>query len=202
MIIIITNKEDICADFVVQALRQRQAVFWRFNTEDAPQFRFTCTPGQEWSICLPDGRRIWLDASLTGVWYRRPEWVNDAGQHGSAAEFVNDQWRQLIWGLTAVSAGKWVNDPHANQRAECKPLQLHLAQMIGLSTPRTCITNDPAALSKFRAEQSSGTIVKAVYAPLLEDENAFVFTHLLADEEGVCSRNGKNRTLTSSSIRG
>lgn len=188
MIIIITNKEDICADFVVQALRQRQAAFWRFNTEDAPQVRFTLTPGQEWSVSLPDGRRILLDASLTGIWYRRPEWVNDAGQRGSAAEFVNDQWRQLIWGLTAVSAGKWVNDPYANQRAECKLLQLQLAQTIGLSTPRTCITNDPVALSDFRMKQSSGAIVKAVYAPLLEDENSFVFTHLLTDEEVPASK--------------
>jgi hypothetical protein len=183
MVVIITNKEDICADFVVHELRQAGVAFWRFNTEDAPNLLFSLNMKGAWTATLQDGRDIDLENDLTGVWYRRPGWVGEETLQGSVGEFVNDQWRQLIWGLSVIHPHIWVNSPYANQQAECKQTQLRLANSVGLAIPDTVFTNCQEQLHNFRNKHSKGVVVKAIYSPLIEDENSFIFTHLLTEND-------------------
>ncbi|MDE2125262.1 MAG: hypothetical protein KGJ62_01585 [Armatimonadetes bacterium] len=76
-----------------------------------------------------------------------------------------------------------MNDPFNNDRAECKLVQLRKAAEIGLEVPKTIVTNSANEVSDFRKQSRKGTVVKAVYAPLIESENAFVFTHLLSGDD-------------------
>lgn len=42
----------------------------------------------------------------------------------------------------------WISDMDAIRAASFKPRQLHLARQLGMQTPHTLITNDPAALEE------------------------------------------------------
>ena len=48
-----------------------------------------------------------------------------------------------------MCGARFVNDPSAERLASFKPYQLRIAASVGLSVPRTLITNDAAAADKF-----------------------------------------------------
>jgi glutathione synthase/RimK-type ligase-like ATP-grasp enzyme len=75
--------------------------------------------------------------------------------------FVEQEWRNALLGLNAQFPGRVINDPVSAERAGSKPLQLEVAHRVGLTTPRTLITNDRAALSDFVAANApTHTIIK------------------------------------------
>ena len=52
-----------------------------------------------------------------------------------------------------------MNNPHDNTRARHKLPQLRLAGTLGLRTPRTLVTNDPARASAFHTTIEGGRVV-------------------------------------------
>lgn len=182
--LLLTNKEDISADLVVLELRSRGEHFVRLNVEDAPSIRVENDPRSgQWLWTLADGRKISAEGGFRSVWYRRPGWVGDGVLASDVADFTNNQWRQCLWSLTNSSNVLWINDPYCNMRAECKPIQLSVAHSLGLTVPDTRVTNNTSCLREFRASHKNGVIVKALYAPLLEADQSFIFTHLLNESE-------------------
>jgi glutathione synthase/RimK-type ligase-like ATP-grasp enzyme len=82
------------------------------------------------------------------------------------------------YGLTTVPTVAWVNPPDKELRAESKVHQLFLANQVGFKVPKTIFTNDPEAVREFSAKFKGKVVVKALYAPLIEDEDTdtFIFT--------------------------
>lgn len=68
------------------------------------------------------------------------------------AYFVEQEWRNALLGLSVDFPGRCINDPICSLRASAKPLQLEVARRVGLTTPRTLITNDRTALRAFVAD--------------------------------------------------
>jgi glutathione synthase/RimK-type ligase-like ATP-grasp enzyme len=72
----------------------------------------------------------------------------------------------------------WVNHPARMAEAEYKPLQLAVADRVGLPVPRSLVTDDVDAVRRFAAETARPVVCKTFSSLLLDDGDsvASVFT--------------------------
>lgn len=182
MILILSNKLDLCVDFVIRNLRQRNERFVRLNTEDLPAHGVTIgSPNFEYILHDETGQRRLSE--VRSVWFRRPgRLFEDCRQESRPSfpvlRFVQDQWDSVIEGLRSQQNVLWINDPAKNRDAECKISQLRIAVQIGLPIPRTCITSNKESAATFLRECDGRVVAKALYSPLIEyvEKDYFVFT--------------------------
>jgi len=158
--LIVTNRDDLTADWLILELHRRGASFIRFNTEDYPtriQFSWSIGGGQ---LVFSDGRRVPL-GSISAVWYRRPvppvlPDTLDPDRH-SWAQLESQAALEGVWRtLDAL----WVNHPVANRVADSKPYQLQIARQLGLKIPPSLVTNAAADATRFAREHDSSIICK------------------------------------------
>jgi hypothetical protein len=69
-VLIVTNEQDVGADFVVRELDERGIGVVRLNTEHGTSWRLTLEPGQNWRIRNAD--RELNSADCVGVWATSP----------------------------------------------------------------------------------------------------------------------------------
>jgi glutathione synthase/RimK-type ligase-like ATP-grasp enzyme len=73
------------------------------------------------------------------------------------------------------------------ERADHKPLQLRVAQQVGLEVPRTLATNDPAAARAFARECRHGVVAKPALPVAIHGDEAdtvhVVYANVLRDED-------------------
>lgn len=124
---------------------------------------------------------------ITAIWHRR---LNIGGQIPASMDkqmrraSVGESQASLHGMLASISAFRI--DPVLRIRnAEHKQLQIQVARKIGLDTPRTLTTNDPAAVRNFAKSCETGIIAKmlssfAIYEDGLEK---VVFTNPVAPED-------------------
>jgi hypothetical protein len=160
LLLIVTNRDDLTADWLILELHRRGSSFVRFNTEDYPtrvQFSWSVGEGQ---LVLADGQRVPL-RSISAVWYRRPvppvlPDTLDPDRH-SWAQLESQAALEGVWRtLDAL----WVNHPVANRVADSKPYQLQIAQQLGLRVPPSLVTNSAADATAFAGEHASSIICK------------------------------------------
>ncbi|PYI94413.1 MAG: hypothetical protein DME97_02870 [Verrucomicrobia bacterium] len=186
MILIISNKWDVTVDFVVLELQKRKHSYVRLNTEDLVSNRVLIN-APDISITFENERhRIDLVRDVGAVWNRRPGFpfdeISKTDRPSQGVQlFITDQWRMLRYGLTAAADIAWVNPPDAELRAESKVHQLVLARKLGFAVPETLFTNDPDAIRAFASRRDGRVIAKAMYTPLIEeeDQDRFIFTSKL-----------------------
>ena len=65
-----------------------------------------------------------------------------------------------------LSHARWLNPMAGSQLSKCMPYQLLLAQQVGLTVPRTTITNNPAAVEKILDKADHGRVVFKTMSPL------------------------------------
>lgn len=164
-ILIITSTFDPHADSVVAALRARGVAVFRLNTDEFHR-DITISADADGAVALADrwGRRLAFPADVRSVWYRKP--VDPAPPDGAAdagtQALVLGETRELLDSLRADRRPRWVNNPHDNALARHKLPQLRLARALGLRTPRTLVTNDPARARAFQAEVAAPLVCKAL----------------------------------------
>ncbi|MEC3979649.1 ATP-grasp ribosomal peptide maturase [Amycolatopsis sp. H20-H5] len=161
-VLVLTDPYDTTADYVVEELNQRGHPVFRCNPGNFPaRLSLAARLGGGWtgSLRLPE-RSVALD-DIGCAYYRRPSAFE-------LPDHLNDEerrWarREASRGLGGVLATlpRWLNHPADMAHAEYKPVQLALAEAVGLSVPPTLITNDPDEARSFVVEVGS-----AVYKPL------------------------------------
>lgn len=125
-------------------------------------------------ITLPDGQSFRLE-EIGSIWYRRPSPIKADPQLSELQRtFIEREARAGLWGMLHAIDGLWVNHPGANSEAAYKPHQLALAQRLGLSIPRTCLTNQPDEFRRFYAECGGNIIYKLLGFPAYEVEDGAV----------------------------
>lgn len=95
------------------------------------------------------------------IWYRRGHWPITAAELSQAdTEAANREAEMFIGGVRSVAAGeqRWINDPDREAVANRKPYQLHVAKRLGMTIPRTIMSNDPAKISAF-FESCEGDVI-------------------------------------------
>ncbi len=159
MILVISNREDLTADWLILELQRRGTPYVRFNTEDYPQ-----RVALDWSI---DEQRLhFAGRELTGedidaVWYRRPvppqlrpglPAEEEAWATREAAEALEGFWRTL--------RARWISPLPAIRLADCKALQLRDAVALGFDVPDTEITSSVARVRALVERSQHGVICK------------------------------------------
>lgn len=182
MLLIVTNRDDHTADWLIAELHRRGAPFTRFNTEDYPS-----KVSLRWS---PDGAgRLCAGASavdlgeIAAVWYRRPvPPVLDGDLSVEQRRWAQAEAREALEGVWRTLQARWVNHPDRNGPASSKLAQLRAARRLGLAVPDTIVTNDPEAAQAFVASQPAGAIVKPLRSGrlLVDGEERVFFTAALS----------------------
>ncbi len=188
VVLVVTHGgDDEHADRVIAALTERGATPLRFDTELYPgraQLSFTAGGAGTGVELHIDGHSV-RDREIGAVLYRHRR-LPRAGHLGvpDARRMAEAEWLALIDGALLSLDAFWVNHPAANRLARHKPLQLTLAQELGLRVAPTCITADPATVralwerwgGRMVAKLAGGQVVDA------DGETPFaVFTTQLVD---------------------
>ena len=87
-----------------------------------------------------------------------------------------------------LSHARWVNPLDAMHMANCKPHQLRLAQEVGLTVPKTAITNNPAAVEKLFDDADNGRVIFKTLNRLFIDPDTMVYTTEIRNEFPSASR--------------
>lgn len=190
MILIVTNKLDLTADFLILRLRRRGIDYIRFNTEDFPQkIKIVLTPGVnvlDQSYFVVYERKIYL-SEISAVWYRHvmapmpaPEITDPV-----ARQFIEHESTHVLDAVWRILSCRWISHPDKIRQAGSKPHQLLIAAITGFAVPETIITNDVVAAKHFLDAHT-----KRVYKPMRfrqidhskDEKIGLIFTTLVTDE--------------------
>lgn len=185
MILVISHLADPHATAVLERLERSRADALLFDTGRFPrEIRLELTHGT--------GCRSGLKAVVNGlerdlskvrsVWWRRPRPFDVHAEVSGADDrgFAYAECHAAVTGLWSSLDAAWINDPERDEVASRKAFQLKVAAGLGLSIPRTLITNDPEKAAEFiDREGDAGTIYKAFSAT----ERAWRETRLLRPGE-------------------
>jgi hypothetical protein len=166
MIIIVTNRQDLTADFLILELRGRRADYVRFNTEDFPQhvqvvWRIDGA-SLDGHLSFPKARVGFRD--IRSVWYRRPvpPTLSPEITDPVTQEFALTESKAALDGVWRTLDCFWVSHPDKLKEAEIKLYQLKMAAQIGFRVWPTLVTNSPEMAAAFYQDQTE----KVVYKPL------------------------------------
>lgn len=148
------------------------------------------------TIVVDDGERIAAE-TIRSVWYRFnsmaikiPEPNNDL-QGVIAKDFKLREWQSVLRSLASyLPHARWVNPLEATELLDCKPYQLNLAQQVGLTVPKTAITNNPTAVEKLFDEVDNKRVVYKTLERLLVSEDKMMFTAEITKEFPSTNRAG------------
>ncbi|MGH3856087.1 MAG: MvdC/MvdD family ATP grasp protein [Pseudonocardiaceae bacterium] len=144
VVLVITAPDDSTADAVEIELTKRACSVVRFDTGDFPtRIRMAVrNDSTRWRGKLVIGSdAVDLDA-VKAVYYRRPSrFVLPEGLSAGDAAFAITEARLGFGGPFSSLPVLWVNHPAKVAMAEYKSAQLTTAAAVGLSVPRTLITN-------------------------------------------------------------
>ncbi len=188
MILIVTNRQDQTADFLILELKHRKSDYVRFNTEDFPKNVLL-----NWKIKdgLIDGyltfpkRQIRLN-EITSIWYRRPVSPMPALEiiDNEAQNFVVEESRAALEGLWKTLTCFWVSNPDNIRVAENKLYQLKIAAQAGFYVWPTVVTSDTTSAYAFYQECEGDVIYKPLRKGRLirDDKQSFIFTNLIGND--------------------
>jgi glutathione synthase/RimK-type ligase-like ATP-grasp enzyme len=168
VLLIVTNREDLTADWLVLELEARGTPFVRFNTEDFPQaVKVAWSEGADAVLRVRDRELSLRD--VDAVWYRRPLPPRVAAVDPEVSSWTRNEAQAALAGLWRTHDAVWVNAPGRNAAAANKLHQLRTARRLGLDVPRTLVSNDPRALVDFAAGQRTGVVCKPLVHGLVSD---------------------------------
>jgi hypothetical protein len=188
-VLVLTRSDDQSAASVIDCIRAEGERAFRLDTDRVPtEVRVSAEYNRSTRrarIASPDDQ---LDLNeVSAVWHRRlrvggqlPKSMNK--QLRSASQLES---RATLLGMIA-SLKCFCLDPLANIRhAQNKQLQLQLAEDLGLTIPRTLITNEPSAVREFHRRCEGNIVAKMLssFAIYEDGEERVVFTNAVASED-------------------
>ncbi len=161
----VTGRDARTDELVIELARQGAPVYY-FHTEEFLQAcRMSIRLGADnlplGLLELPTGD-LALD-EVRSVWFPGPSIALDAvaGLDRDSNDFALRETEAALYGLLGVlNHAFWVNRPDAVQAAEDKLTQLRLASDLGLTIPRTLVTNNPDRARGFFNECDGQVIIK------------------------------------------
>jgi glutathione synthase/RimK-type ligase-like ATP-grasp enzyme len=116
------------------------------------------------------------------VWWRRirPFDIDPAVAAPAERAFVASETTQAVYGALSGLDCRWVNDPQLDEAAHRKPYQWRVAGQVGLTLPRTLVTNDPSRARAFVEETGVG---RTVFKAFLAAPDAWRETRLVRAED-------------------
>ena len=189
LIVTHSNDNDSVAR-VAEAITRKGGHTIRFNTDRYPtDVRLTSYYGAagDERLTLTNEEGEFDLREVTAIWHRRlnfgaqlPESLDRQLRHASLGE-VSAAAHGMLASLKAFR----MDHVHHIRRAENKQLQLQVARELGLDTPRTLTTNDPAAVRDFAKTCDSGIVTKMLSSFAIFDDGRelVVFTNPVKPED-------------------
>ncbi len=163
-ILILGNAKDEHAAHIKDALAKAGVTVEYLDTQLFPsRLRLSWQPlTQQGWLHLPSGQQLNLQ-DIKSVYWRsfggvRIPTIEDSEQQDIAFRDAMSTVRSLFQAIPA----RWVNPWQAYEFHKEKPLQLRLAQQLGVTIPATLVSNDPQLVSEF-AKSYEKVIFKPVY---------------------------------------
>jgi hypothetical protein len=170
MLLVLSSKNDLAADYLILGLLERGLPYFRVNSEElsSVKFRFEQN-GSVATVIALDGKKLDV-GKVTCVWYRRGlhprvDQQVPSSLHSFVAGEIRHAWHGVLFGLNAM----WVNPIDRVAIAEHKILQLQLARDLGFLTPKTIVSSVPADLIHF-IRNVGRSICKPIYHGLVIDD--------------------------------
>jgi hypothetical protein len=176
VLLLVTHREDLTADWLVWELESRGAAFVRFNTEDYPTRTSVQWTTHDATLELVNGRL--RCSEVDAVWWRRPlEPHMPADVPEPEARWAANEAEGALEAVWRSIDAHWVNLPAANAGADCKPEQIARAARGGLDVPETLLTNSADALRRF-LDRHPEAVCKSLREPRVPrgDESGLFFT--------------------------
>jgi glutathione synthase/RimK-type ligase-like ATP-grasp enzyme len=176
MILTLTNRQDLTADFVILDGQRLGAPILRVNREDFPH-EMVATASYTQDGVTAAIRTVAGEIELQDVrsiWYRRPglpgpdRRAENSREPGQAA-FIRREVDDFLAGLWRLADALWVSEPARVWAAELKVYQLEIARRIGFRIPATCITANKEAALKFIRDVGGAGVVKPVRGGIATD---------------------------------
>ncbi|MEM5406300.1 MvdC/MvdD family ATP grasp protein [Paraburkholderia unamae] len=188
LIITHSNDNDSIA-LVMNAVAAQGGMAYRFDTNRFPaDIRLSSHYSGEEERQIIACEDYELDLStVSAVWYRRiaiGQCIPEAMDRQLRRAAV-DQSRATLHGMIASLDAFHLDPVHRLRRADNKQLQLKIAREVGLTFPRTLITNAPDAVRSFARECRQGMIMKTLssFAIYEQCEQKVVFTSAVHDKD-------------------
>jgi len=186
LILIIAPEDD---DHTTAVTTELSAASHPFAVVDTGQFPRHASVVEQFNGC----ERSFTFASSTqqidlqrcgAAWWRRPQPLSlHPGIAADATSFVYGECHEAVAGLWPSLPAKWVNEPQLDSAAHHKPYQLAMAAEVGLTIPRTLITNDPDAARGFVREIG---LERTVYKTFLANEQCWRETRIMRQQDLCC----------------
>lgn len=180
-ILLITNKSDVTTDFIVQELQRKNIYFYRFNTEDLCKTVQVVLDFESENYFLIDktDKEKYNLLEFTDIYYRRPELPKyiDADLSEGEISFLQVEIYYTLEGIYRLLDNKhWFNNVYAIRETENKIYQLLTAKEVGLTIPKSLLSNEHESTSLFLAKGTH--IIKPVHNARIIDskEPRIVFT--------------------------
>lgn len=169
-VLIITNKEDLTVDFVIEALKRRGVSYYRFNTEDIGSTIKVYLDKNGYSLFDDRKSLIVKIKDFSSVYFRRPKLPCPAqGLTSGERLFCITEISTYLEGIyRSLAPSFWLNSVFDMRIIENKPYQLGVAKEIGFLIPDFCISNDPDACIEF-IEEHHCCIFKPLKSGLIEE---------------------------------
>jgi MvdD family ATP-grasp ribosomal peptide maturase len=190
-VLIITHSNDNeSVARVTGAIARKGGHTIRFDTDRYPtDVRLTAYhgPSGDERLTLTNEQGEFDLREVTAVWHRRlnigshlPAGLDKQLRHASLGEAS-----AAVHGMLASLNAFRVDHLHYIRQAENKQLQLQVARELGLETPRTVTTNDPAAVRAFAKSCEGEMVTKMLSSFAIYDEGKelVVFTNAVKSED-------------------
>lgn len=170
MILIISTDQDPHTTAVKKVLDAKGAEHRTLDLSEFPMsmeigLSFANGAASQYALRFKDGARIDV-GSVKSVWWRRPQGfgfpqtMSDPVNRG----FAHQESDFAFKGMWLATGAYWMNDINRDLQASHKVWQLSVARELGLSIPRTLITNSATDARRFKAESKGRVIYKAFLA--------------------------------------
>ncbi|MFJ7154805.1 MvdC/MvdD family ATP grasp protein [Streptomyces sp. NPDC101118] len=126
--------------------------------------------GEPAHLLTPPTGHVRLDRCRVAWWRRvRPFTVDGAVGAPRDQLFAAGETGQALHGLLHSLDCTWVNPPALDSMAHHKPYQWAVARRVGLTLPRTLVTNEPERARRFIGEVGVGRTVFKAFVAATED---------------------------------
>jgi glutathione synthase/RimK-type ligase-like ATP-grasp enzyme len=165
----VSNSLDAHSDDVERELNHRGFETFRVNTDrfSSDCVRLVFKGDVKDSNIIVNGKTCQI-SDIMSVWYRRPEQLEtnviDPYQKAFAEKELGELLRQFY---QFPSQALWVSRIEALEKARRKLPQLLLAKKLGMSIPRTLVSNSPEEIRLFFMECSEKMIYKTLHSPVI-----------------------------------
>lgn len=146
----------------------------------------------------------WLDLdAVTAVWYRRPlpPQIDPRVAEPDYQRCAREVSESCLIGLADLLEARWLpGTPRAVHAAQDKMHQLGLASRLGLTVPRTLVTNDPGEMLRFHESCEGEVVVKLLHVvhaiTHADGEKRVMFTYPLRRRDLVNRRTLRYAPMT------